>query len=57
MHQLQLIFTIICAQQKASRPAYLDGLKLCNHFNCQPEATHTGALEQCPPIHQHSPLA
>jgi hypothetical protein len=40
MHQLQLIFTIICAQQNAFKPAYLDGLKLCNHFNHQLEATH-----------------
>jgi hypothetical protein len=56
IHQLQLIFIVICAQQKAFRPAYLDGLKLCNHFNHQPEATHIGALEQCPPIHQHSLL-
>jgi hypothetical protein len=47
-------FTVICAELKSFRPAYLDGLKLCIHFNCRLEAAHTGAPEQCPLVCQHS---
>jgi hypothetical protein len=46
-------FTIIWAELKSFRPAYLDGLKLCVYFNRRPEAAHTGALEQCPLVRQH----